>query len=144
MANKECVICAYCKTKFLKLVKKIKATEKSGKQHACGRQCAAKLSNVLRHSAPISKNAEHTRKDIERYPEKSRARKLVHKALRHGQIFPPDLCETCLQDLPLEGHHEDHSRPYYLVWLCKDCHAFHDKHKLMGYGTDYSDQIGPK
>lgn len=136
------VTCAYCKNKFQKSINKIKATERAKKRHTCTRQCAAKLSNMLRHSAPISKNAEHTRRDMERYPDKSRARKLVHKALRNGQITPPELCESCCQCLSLEAHHEDHSRPYYLVWLCKDCHAFHDKHKLMGYGTDYADQIG--
>ncbi len=135
------VICAYCKTVFLKLLNKIKETEKLGKQHTCNRSCAAKLSNVSRHSVPKTRNAEHTRRDRERYPERDLARKLMHKAVNAGQIILPNYCDECGENKKLEGHHEDHHQPYLISWLCKNCHAFYDKHKLMGCGTDYSEQV---
>jgi len=140
MLQKE-VICSYCKDKFLKSIKKIKETEKLGKQHACSRRCAAKISNASRHSVPKTRNAEHTRRDRERYPERDLARRLIRQAIKTGKIETPLLCESCFDECKLEAHHEDHYQPYLITWLCKDCHAFHDKHKIMGLGTDYSEQI---
>lgn len=136
------VICAFCQTKFEKSIAKIKETEKHGKQHTCNRSCAAKLSNIHRHSVPCSRNAEHTRKDKQRYPERDLARKLVQRAIKAGYIKVPDECEECFDDLKkLEGHHENHFEPYLLSFLCRDCHVNYDRHKFMGLGTDYSSQV---
>lgn len=140
MKTKE-VVCEFCQTKFKKSIAKIKETEKYNKQHACGRSCAAKLSNISRHSVPKTRNAEHTRKDKERYPERNLARKLVQKAVKAGYIITPEHCEECFGTPKLEAHHEDHFQPYVISWLCKDCHAMYDKHKFMGMGTDYSKNI---
>lgn len=141
MNTKE-VTCAFCQTKFQKSVAKIKETEKNGKQHTCNRSCAAKLSNVARHAVPCTRNAEHTRKDKERYPERNIARKLVQKAIKAGHIVVPDECENCFDiDKKLEAHHEEHESPYLIIFVCKTCHAFFDKNKIFGCCTDYSNQI---
>jgi len=131
-------ICSYCGKSFPKSKKKFKETEKLGKQHTCNRQCASRLSNEIRRSIPKTKNAEHTRRDRERYPERDLARRLMRQAIKTGKIKVPEICDSCSDILKVDGHHEDHHQPYLITWLCKDCHAFFDKHKLMGYGTDYS------
>jgi len=135
------VVCAFCQTKFEKLIAKINETEKNGSQHTCNRSCAAKLSNVSRHSVPKTRNAEHTRKDKQRYPERDLARKLVQRAIKAGQIVPPEECENCFDTIKLEAHHEDHTYPYLIIFVCKACHAFFDKNKIFGCCTDYSHQI---
>lgn len=136
------VVCAFCRTEFDKVVAKIKETEKNGSQHTCNRSCAAKLSNVFRHSVPATRNAEHTRRDKSRYPERNLARKLVQKAIKAGYIIVPEECEECFNgDVKLEAHHENHFEPYMISFLCKDCHANYDKHKFMGMGHDYSSNI---
>ena len=140
MKTKE-VTCAFCQTKFNKSVVKIKETEKHDKLHACSRSCSAKLSNISRHAAPATRNAEHTRKDKERYPERNIARKLVQRAIKAGYIDVPEECENCFDSVKLEAHHEEHTSPYLIIFVCKTCHAFFDKNKIFGCCTDYSDQI---
>lgn len=141
MKTKE-VVCAFCQTKFDKSISKIKETEKNGSQHTCNRSCAAKISNVARHAVPATRNAEHTRRDKQRYPERDMARKLVQRAIKAGHIVPPEECEECFSgDVKLEGHHENHFEPYLLSFLCRDCHVNYDRHKFMGLGTDYSSQV---
>lgn len=141
METKE-VVCAFCKIKFEKLIAKIKDTEKNGSQHACSRSCSAKLSNISRHSVPKTRNAEHTRKDKERYPERNIARKLVQKAIKAGHIVVPEECENCFDPtVKLEAHHEEHLSPYLIIFVCKTCHAFFDKNKIFGCCTDYSHRI---
>lgn len=136
------VTCAKCGEKFQKQLKRYNATEKRGGLHTCSRKCAAKVSNDKRVAPPSSKAAKNTRTDKEKNPEKVLARNLVRQAIKCGKIVPPKKCEQCkVPTNKIEAHHEDHDRPYYLCFLCKDCHAFHDKHKLAGYGTDYSENI---
>ncbi|KKN09507.1 hypothetical protein LCGC14_1045920 [marine sediment metagenome] len=140
MKTKE-VTCAFCQTKFNKSVVKIKETEKHDKLHACNRSCSAKLSNISRHSAPATRNAEHTRRDKEKFPERDLARKLVQRAIKAGYIEVPEECENCFDSVKLEAHHEEHTSPYLIIFVCKTCHAFFDKNKIFGCCTDYSDQI---
>ena len=140
MKTKE-VTCAFCQTKFEKSIAKIKETEKNESLHACNRSCAAKLSNLNRHSVPITRNAEHTRRDKARYPERDLARKLVQRAIKAGHIVVPDECEECFDAVKLEGHHEEHESPYLIIFVCKKCHAFFDKNKIFGCCTDYSSQV---
>ena len=133
--------CAKCGIEFDKELKRYNYTQKRGGIHTCSRKCAARVSNDKRIAPPSSQAAKHTRKDKENNPEKVTARNLVRQALKTGKIIPPPYCESCFEPVRLEAHHEDHERPYYLCFLCKKCHALHDKHKLIGYGTEYKDQI---
>lgn len=56
-----------------------------------------------------------------RYPEKARARRLVHLAVKSGQIIR----QPCVQcgSIRSEGHHPDYAKPLEVVWLCCSCHA---------------------
>jgi len=72
----------------------------------------------------ISKDNYHYKKiQKERYPEKVRARELVHNAIRSGKLKSPNVCQDCIgTDFECEAHHEDYNQPLKVVWLCKYCH----------------------
>jgi hypothetical protein len=53
---------------------------------------------------------------------KEKARSRVQTALRNGTLIRPSICECCNQELFVEAHHEDYSKPLEVNWLCKDCH----------------------
>jgi len=127
---------------FEKENRRISQTEKTGQQHTCSKKCASQISNTERIAPPSSKNAKHTRKDKEKFPERDLARKLVRKAIQQGKLIRPDTCEYCLEEAKTEAHHPEHSQPFLLVWLCTKCHKMFDKNKIFGYETDYSEQVG--
>lgn len=134
------IICAWCGDKFEKAQKRINQTEKLMKQHVCSRKCASALTNEDRRCEPTTVNAANTRKDKEKFPEKYHARSLVRRAIKTGKLIPLKECEFCGSDDKVEGHHPDHSRPFFLLYLCKDCHhrAEADPDKWESLATDYS------
>jgi hypothetical protein len=138
------VKCSVCEKAFQKELRRIKQAEKLGQKHTCSRKCSSEISNTKRISPPKTKNAKHTRKDKEKYPEKDRARYLVRQAIKQKKLIPPQTCEYCEEIKKTEAHHVDHGEPFLLVWLCKDDHAFFDKHKIFGFEKDYSEQVGHK
>jgi len=139
-STKSLVQCAWCGTKFLKPRKRITQTLKQQRQHACSRSCASKLTNEERRCEPTTVNAAHTRKDKEKFPEKAHARYLVRQAVKTGKLVPLEECEFCDSDNHVEAHHPDHSRPFFLLYLCKDCHSDADDSidKWENLATDYS------
>jgi hypothetical protein len=61
------------------------------------------------------------------------ARNTVNKAVAAGELTRPDSCERCGRVperrrwdgstfYPLNGHHEDYSKPLDVIWLCASCH----------------------
>jgi hypothetical protein len=58
---------------------------------------------------------------------KDKARARIRDAVRHKKITKPNHCEMCgksIDDLSLlDGHHEDHTKPLQIKWLCRKCHA---------------------
>lgn len=54
-------------------------------------------------------------------PEKHRARRSFHKALKCGTIFP-GFCEVCGAKENIHGHHTDYSKPLEVMWLCRKHH----------------------
>lgn len=58
----------------------------------------------------------------ERYPERSSARRKVQTAIENGTLIKPLHCEMCGNETPLDGHHEDYSKPLDVIWLCRLCH----------------------
>jgi ribosomal protein S19E (S16A) len=132
--------CAWCGKFFEKAQKRINQTEKLGKQHTCNRSCASKLTNEERRCEPTTTNAANTRRDKEKFPEKDRARYLVRQAIKTDKLIPLKECEVCYEDKKVEGHHPDHSRPFFLLYLCKDCHHDADAspNKWEDLATDYS------
>lgn len=134
------VKCEYCNIIFDKSQKRINRTEKLGQKHLCSRQCASKSTNDNRRCMPNTKNAENTRLDKEKFPEKNLARSLVRRAIKSGKLVPLKECEICGIQKMIQAHHPDHSRPFFLLYLCKDCHnqADTDINKYAELATDYS------
>jgi hypothetical protein len=58
-----------------------------------------------------------------KYPEKDRAHAVSHRAIKLGEITPPDVCERCGETNNLEAHHPDYSEPKQVQWLCRKCHV---------------------
>lgn len=68
----------------------------------------------------------------EKYPEKYKARELFRRAVQSGLIkrLP---CSVC-GDLKSQGHHEDYSKPYDVIWLCIKHHfERHRKYNNTSY-----------
>lgn len=71
----------------------------------------------------ISGDKYHYKKiQVERYPEKIRARQRVYYHKRAGNIIP-GCCEHCETKEGITAHHPDYTKPLEVVWLCVDCHA---------------------
>lgn len=133
--------CAVCGKEFDKPGYRIRATEIAGKVHTCSRKCASSISNEARRCAPTSKNAEKTRRDKEKNPDRNHAREIVREAIKSGKLVPKEECELCGNfGVALEGHHPDHSRPLLLVYLCRKCHKWADSQpdRAIDLATDYS------
>jgi len=70
----------------------------------------------------ISKDNYHYRKiQIERYPERIKARQKVHYYKKVGQLIPGS-CEHCGTNEGITAHHPDYSQPLLVNWLCVNCH----------------------
>lgn len=136
------VVCAICGNIFEKENRRIKQSNKHGQKHTCSKKCSSEISNVKRIAPPITKNAQQTRRDRQKFPERDRARYLVRQAIKTGKLVRPNECDYCLQIKPVDAHHPEHSQPFLLVWLCEPCHKVFDKHKIFGYEKDYSKQVG--
>lgn len=72
--------------------------------------------NIKRKNHPSYKNHSATRDK-----EKTRVRKLLRRAVKLGKIkrLP---CTVC-GDIKSQGHHEDYTKPYDVIWLCSKHHA---------------------
>ena len=56
-------------------------------------------------------------------------------AINKGDIIRPSVCQICGETKPLsdiQGHHDDYSKPFSVVWMCRKCHA--TLHKLQKTG----------
>lgn len=62
------------------------------------------------------------------FRDRARAQVRTARAVQNGMIKPESVCEGCgREDLKLEKHHHDYTRPLVVMWLCKPCHAIADK-----------------
>jgi len=66
----------------------------------------------------------HKFKKYNQEPHKVKAKAKVRQALKVGMLKKSNHCEVCDAQTKLEGHHKDYSKPYEVIWVCKDCHAF--------------------
>jgi hypothetical protein len=55
----------------------------------------------------------------------------LRKEVKAGRIRKPDCCQDCGQQGPVQGHHEDYSKPLSALWLCVSCHAYRHPRKRM-------------
>ena len=70
----------------------------------------------------ISKDNYHYKKiQVERYPEKIKARQRIYYHRRAGNIILGS-CECCEAREGITAHHPDYTKPLEVVWLCVDCH----------------------
>lgn len=47
----------------------------------------------------------------------------LRNAIRRGDVVKPNTCSKCGEKPSrIEGHHEDYSKPFDVVWLCPPCH----------------------
>jgi hypothetical protein len=77
-----------------------------------------------RHSEAITEKARRFRRDR---PVEAKAHNLVGRAVRNGRLVRPSTCDDCGAPGWIEAHHDDYSRPLYVRWLCKPCHATADR-----------------
>ena len=81
------------------------------------------------------KRAGYNKEYARKYPEKARAKDLVYKALKSGELVKEPCLACRLQDRVVnsegvEGHHPDYSMPLNVIWLCEEHHGqVHLKHK---------------
>ncbi len=88
----------------------------------------------------ISKNYYHYKKlQVERYPERIRARQRIYYHKKAGNIVP-GTCDNCGADSSIEAHHLDYSNPLNVIWLCTVCHREHHKKEAVGF-TNRSNSI---
>lgn len=62
-------------------------------------------------------------KSQKKYPEKTKARILLNRAVSLGFLLKPSGCSLCGSLSSVEAHHEDYSKPLEVIWLCRKCHA---------------------
>lgn len=57
-------------------------------------------------------------------PSHDTARVKLRQAVRSGKVAKPSTCSECGKGgCRIEGHHEDYSRPFDVIWLCTLCHG---------------------
>lgn len=60
-----------------------------------------------------------------KFRDKDLARRLLQSAVYKGKVEKPSQCSACgkaLDKWQVQGHHNDYSRPYDVLWLCDLCH----------------------
>lgn len=55
----------------------------------------------------------------------NRAHQLVRIACLRGDLVEPATREDCGEEVRLDAHHDDYSRPLAVRWLCPCCHKRH-------------------
>jgi hypothetical protein len=52
-----------------------------------------------------------------------RAHNVVSRAIKSGELIRPNRCQRCSLPCKPHAHHDDHSKPLDIMWLCPVCHA---------------------
>jgi len=71
-------------------------------------------------------------RQVERHPERVRARELVYKAKKSGKLIP----EPCLDcgSMNVQAHHPDHSKPLDVIWVCPKHHRIMENENSLFSG----------
>jgi hypothetical protein len=92
----------------------------------CSADCAVAAKRLHRNARQAAYREAH--------PERERAKLTLNNAIRAGNIRRCTRCEECGERGFIEAHHSDYSRPYYVTWLCKSCHASLEDGRHFGAG----------
>lgn len=65
---------------------------------------------------------EMMRRQIINNSQKIRARQLVYRRLKSGELVRPNKCNRCNALCKPQAHHEDYNNPLIVIWLCVKCH----------------------
>lgn len=66
-------------------------------------------------------------------PDKVRARQIAQRAVRSGVLTRPANCEDRGREMKwIDGHHDDHTKPLEVRWICRSCHRKAEK-RLAAY-----------
>lgn len=110
----------------------------------CNRSERVKKANLkYKRSARGLKHVKKYQKNVKKYQKSEKGRLALNKAskvayLKHkwkwiaraqaryavkiGKLIKPNKCESCHDCRPLQGHHEDYTKPLEVIWLCSRCH----------------------
>lgn len=99
--------------------------------------------NRKRHSKLSIKFAAEWAKNN---PEKIRTHYLLKYHVKKGHIIKPGTCSYCNNKDKIEAHHEDYSKPFSIVWLCRTCHKRYHRNLINLFDVikepiDYSKQV---
>lgn len=64
----------------------------------------------------------YTKTRYQKFKDKNKARAVTRNAVKTGKLEKPLQCSMCSQELPLDAHHDDYSKPFDVLWLCVICH----------------------
>ena len=101
-----CSICSICKPLL-----------DFGKNSTCCKTCNSKKKS---QSTKAAMTPEERRN---RASKNQAVRRLTRKMIANGEIVKKESCETCGATRHLEVHHEDYSKPEWIITLCRVCHG---------------------
>jgi len=96
-----------------------------------GRLYQKKLREQKTYPVDYKKISESLRKYRLKYPERRIARYKFTSLMNRKLLDKPKFCEDCKEEKKLEGHHEDYSKPFDILWLCKQCHCKYDNRRRL-------------
>lgn len=111
-------ICVWCAQEF-------HTTDGRVRLCSCGCVKERRRSNLAKRQAAYR----------DRHPERDRCRQILKNAINNGHVRRCTRCERCGAEGPMQAHHEDYSRPFFVEWLCVACHAGLDEGRHFGCGA---------
>jgi hypothetical protein len=111
-------ICTVCGTVF--------STSDQRGRRQCGSACAAASKRAHRNERQTRYSKSH--------PTRIHARQVLKNAVLAGKVRRPVRCESCGELGQTEGHHEDYTKPFFVEWLCRACHAGLEDGRHFGAG----------
>jgi hypothetical protein len=64
------------------------------------------------------KSVRHSEAGILKY----QVQRALYRAVRRGTVIRPKKCSKCGVRCKPQGHHEDYTKRFEVVWLCASCH----------------------
>jgi len=117
--------CKICQSEYIKLwrdknLDRAQAASRAWKKTDAGVE-SVRASNRI---------AKRSRKEV------VAAGKWVSWRIKTGELTRPNACSTCGVSGPIDAHHDDHSKPWEIMWLCRVCHA--KRHVEIGKVFSYT------